>query len=196
MEFYKGLQKLNHKTLFDKVRNIGCKSDDIIYRSYFKLLEFTKRNIITKDAISLFGIANMVYGWMPTMLDNIDKETIEDQNKISNIWENITLGSLDSDFLNEIKNITNNSIVGGSKLLHFVNPNNYAIFDSKVYKAITENKTSQCNTENYIQYMKKLTQLIKENTEMDKLKNEFHKKNEKDNRITNFRYIELILWYS
>ena len=200
MKFDKGLSELNHEKIIGMIENIGNISNNIIYKNYFSLFEFVKRNINNLDKINLLGIAHMVYGWMPTMLDNVDETKINDENKISIIWDNIFSGSLDSNFLYNIQKITNNSIRGGSKLLHFINPNKYAIFDSKVYKAITKdnsyNYDYNYSIKKYKLYMEKLKLLEGDVDNMNKIKNEFHKNNEKDDRITNLRYLELCLYFS
>jgi hypothetical protein len=200
MKFIEGLEKIEHEELMDMAKKIGKLSDNIIYKNYFYLLEFAKRNTIKKDIINLIGIAHMVYGWMPTMLDNINDKMIKNEEGLLSIWNNIISGSLDKIFLENIKSITNNSIRGGSKLLHFINPNSYAIFDSVVYRAITKDNGFKYeynySVDNYILYMEKLMRLAKDKINMDLLKNEFHKNNEMDNRISNLRYIELCLYYS
>jgi len=131
-------------------------------------------------------------------LDVINEDFISNKDKILSLWNNITSGLLNKDILENIEKVTNNSIIGGSKLLHFINPESYAIFDSKVYKAITKNKAYQynLNIDNYLLYMNKLSKLTSNKEKMELLKNKFHEKNEKNNRLTNFRYIELILFFS
>ena len=47
--------------------------------------------------------------------------------------------------INEIevlKKTINNSLVGLSKLLHFINPKDYAIWDSRIFRYLTEKKSS------------------------------------------------------
>jgi len=39
--------------------------------------------------------------------------------------------------LDALKACINNSLVGASKLLHFINPEQYAIWDSKIFKYVT-----------------------------------------------------------
>ena len=47
---------------------------------------------------------------------------------------------LNSEELEIVKKCVNNSLVGTSKLLHFINPSIYAIWDSKIFRNITEKK--------------------------------------------------------
>jgi hypothetical protein len=197
MNFADSLNQLSHESIISKINSIGKITDDIIYKNYFRLLEFVQRNISRRDSIDLIGISHMVYGWMPTMFDTTDEKIIEDAQIISTLWENILSGSLDDNFLKKIKCITNNSISGGSKLLHFINPNKYAIFDSNVFKSITNKRSYHYhfNIENYKLYMKNLKQLSIDDKKMDDIKNVFKRNNEYDNRITNLRFIEMCLFY-
>jgi hypothetical protein len=41
-----------------------------------------------------------------------------------------------------LKKSINNSLVGLSKLLHFINPKDYAIWDSRIFRYLTEKKSS------------------------------------------------------
>jgi len=50
-----------------------------------------------------------------------------------------------------LKKIVNNSIVGVSKLLHFVNPNYYLIWDSRVARYFQIKNVN--NIDNYLKYL-------------------------------------------
>lgn len=104
---------------FSKVR----KSNFISYKSfieYFKDIkgELTKHNLI-------IGI-NFTYGWMPTIFKFKNFELYEIV-LILNKARNIEL--LNESELDIIRKCLNNSLVGTSKLLHFINPNKYPIWD-------------------------------------------------------------------
>jgi hypothetical protein len=81
----------------------------------------------------------MVYGWMPTILelypDNGDLARAADI--LSRAKEGQCLESRD---LEALASLVNNSVVGASKLLHFVAPNHFAIWDSKVYAFVHEQR--------------------------------------------------------
>ncbi|TXM07378.1 hypothetical protein [Vibrio parahaemolyticus] len=73
--------------------------------------------------------ANLTYGWMPTIM-NFKASNFEDALHIVNkakLAERIS-----TDELVALKSLINNSLVGVSKLLHFINPSVYAIWDSRV----------------------------------------------------------------
>lgn len=135
---------------------IQQRSDFISYPEfleYFKNLdEITKHNLV-------IGI-NFVYGWMPTIFDfrsdNFD-EAIKILNKAKNGTELITEADLAL-----LKRLFNNSLVGSTKLLHFINPDKYAIWDSRVYRYLTNNNNynqiENCN--NYLDYLTFCQELI------------------------------------
>lgn len=76
---------------------------------------------------------HMVYGWMPRMLELREtglEEAVEMVNRVR------TGSLLSIAELAKLKEIMNNSISGMSKLLHFLNPRNYAICDSSVQRFV------------------------------------------------------------
>jgi len=73
--------------------------------------------------------ASLAYAWMPTILDF--RSDCFDLGV--DILERARAGKeLSSQDLLELSKIVNNSIVGGAKLLHFVAPNRYSIWDSSL----------------------------------------------------------------
>lgn len=74
---------------------------------------------------------NFVYGWMPTMFDFKNNDFEVAINLLNKVKNN---NRLETQELSVLKSLFNNSIVGTSKLLHFINPSLYAIWDSRVSK--------------------------------------------------------------
>ena len=115
-------------------------NNDISYdRTYPALLQAGKdclEHLDKEDAITYIKIlALATYGWMPTILDNMggkDEDIVAALKEIRNNPRGIN----NQDALNTLKNFTNNSYVGLSKFLHFMFPNNFAIWDSNVYRAL------------------------------------------------------------
>ncbi|TGN02054.1 hypothetical protein [Leptospira dzoumogneensis] len=160
---------------------------------YHDLLDFVQ-SIEKIDRKSFVVVAHIVYGWMPTILDY--KFLREDD--YSFYEENIKIGNCSVEFLSLIKEKINNSIVGGSKFLHFMNPEMYAIWDSKVYKALFDKKGRGYNTnniENYIQYNLTLRD-FSQKPEMVMIQNILKEKKYIDKEITNMRALETVLFYS
>ena len=102
-------------------------------KSYYHFVKFFEdKQLLTEH--DLIIAANFTYGWMPTILKFKSKDfnlavsiinKAKQPNRISN--EELII----------LKKLMNNSIVGVSKLLHFINPNVYAIWDSRVCNFLT-----------------------------------------------------------
>jgi hypothetical protein len=109
----------------------GNKSDYISYLEFVKyfsdLTEIKKHNLI-------IGI-NFSYGWMPTCFD-FRSDNFKDAVDILNRTKQGMVPTVEELML--LKGLFNNSLVGTSKLLHFINPNIIAIWDSRVYRYLTE----------------------------------------------------------
>ena len=94
-----------------------------------------------------------VYGWMPRVLsinDQHKREVVLIANQVKRSSEFITCEQITI-----LKGCINNSIVGVSKLLHFINPQCYAIWDSRIYRFLHDRKSYyQTNSvENYRSYL-------------------------------------------
>ena len=128
---------------------IKRKSDYLSYPEFLKY--FSDLRIITRHNLTI-GI-NFTYGWMPTIFDfrsdNFDEaiDILNDAKKGNKLTiDNLVL----------LKGLFNNSLVGTTKLLHFINPNNFAIWDSRVYRYLTgkepyDQRIGNCNT--YLDYL-------------------------------------------
>ena len=120
--------------------------------SYPEFVNFFKNIQVINKHHLVIGI-NFTYGWMPTILDfrtNKFEESVEILNKVKN-----GIIPLVSE-LEILKGLFNNSIVGTSKLLHFITPDKFAIWDSRVYRYLTtkepyENRIGSCET--YLKYL-------------------------------------------
>jgi hypothetical protein len=136
---------------FQDGTNFAIKSQSD-YLSYLEFLKyFSDLKTITRHNL-IIGI-NFTYGWMPTIFDfrsdNFDAALdILNEAKSGN--------KPTSDNLVLLKGLLNNSLVGTTKLLHFINPDNFAIWDSRVYRYLTnkephDNRIGNCNT--YLDYL-------------------------------------------
>ena len=164
--------------------------------TYGPLLEFAQRTKSKFDKAMLIGLAHMAYGWMPTMIQNIALE-----GKPSEWKKQITKGCIDSSFLYDVTRLTNDSIVGASKLLHFINPKLYPIYDSRVYKAILgeEKHNLSKDIDNYISYTNKLRTLVtdrKNITKISRIEKELVRKNFIPVKCSKIRVLEVCLYAS
>lgn len=99
-----------------------------------------------------------------------------------------------ADNLALLKGLLNNSLVGTTKLLHFINPDNFAIWDSRVYRYLTnkepyDNRIGNCNT--YLDYLAFCDYLTKQQ-EFSSLKKSIEKK--VGYSMTALRVAELVMY--
>lgn len=128
---------------------IKRQSDYISYPEFLKY--FNDLKTITRHNLTI-GI-NFTYGWMPTIFD-FRSDNFEEALQILN--EAKRGSKLTVDNLVLLKGLLNNSLVGTTKLLHFIKPDNFAIWDSRVYRYLTnqepyDNRIGNCST--YIDYL-------------------------------------------
>lgn len=135
----------NIRTIFNAVfcQRLVQNDGNICYnRTYPVLLNLGEhyRQPQNIDDIKLLALAT--YGWMPTILDNMGyKANLPyerwEQRVVTALSNVRDLGSLmRAGRVSILKKFTNNSYVGLSKFLHFIYPNNFAIWDSNVYLAL------------------------------------------------------------
>ena len=101
-----------------------------------------------------------------------------------------------SDEITILKNCFNNSLVGSSKLLHFINPEQFAIWDSRVCRYLLQKTPHSYIVENidlYLDYLSFCDYLIKDNKteELQKIVEE-----KIGYKISKMRAIELIFFYN
>jgi hypothetical protein len=96
--------------------------------AYFAFLDYFDQIRQIEPQHVIIG-ANFTYGWMPTMLRLQHTDFALAANVLNHVKARAPITDADVQVL---INLINNSIVGVSKLLHFVNPIDYAIWDSRV----------------------------------------------------------------
>ena len=158
--------------------------------SYPILLEAAQNLMSSMGANAVVPIAHIAYGWMPTIL----KRYNPDQKELIRVFEAKEVGS----FCEAKACVTgfntspiNNSIVGLSKVLHFINPHYFPIWDSRVAKHFGIKNQSVNSMKKYHDYLDIINVLNKyDSTEMlQKLVSK-----ELNFEITKTRSSELILF--
>jgi hypothetical protein len=159
---------------------------------------------ITTDKIEIENLVigiHFVYGWMPTIFE-FKKKEIKEFIIATDILNKAKKGeNLIHEDYQTLKELFNGSLVGTSKLLHFINPEKYAIWDSRVHNYLRKNikklKLSYKigDISNYEKYLKYLTELTN-SVEFGKIYIPVNKEvNDKYNyNISNFRAIELLMF--
>lgn len=166
---------------------------------YEDLIAFTKKNIATLDESTLVGLAHMVYGWMPTVLKSIDAS---DESLCDELKKIERTNQFDVNIASKLMKVTNNSLVGASKLLHFIKPNIYPIYDSRVFRAIINqdmDETASKNADYYNAYAERLNAIKSSNPTSIKILREYLKKDFKVESAYDYsdvRVLELCLYIS
>lgn len=163
--------------------------EDNYLRTYPYFINFFKENKLNFQNY-VVGV-NMIYAWMPTTLnlDLSNKEGIE--VVLEKLNKGYDLGLLDYEVL---KKSINNSVVGMSKFLHFVEPYKYPIIDSKIYKFITGNKYSVGidRSITYVAYKNMMNDLIREDL-LGVMKPVYNGLNYK---VSPLRGVEMLMFYA
>ena len=98
--------------------------------------------------------------------------------------------------LETLKSCFNNSLVGSSKLLHFVNPEKFAIWNSRVYRYLYDKEPHSYRVENinsYLYYLSFCDSIIN-NSRINELQKIVEQK--VGYKLTPMRAIELIFFYN
>ncbi|WP_321995783.1 hypothetical protein [Draconibacterium orientale] len=152
-------KNLNIEKLKRDAENFSVSGNDSYIESYPEFLKyFEYLELIEKHHLIISS--HFVYGWMPTVI-HLDTKNIEKVLVLLNAAKSGQELKLDE--LEILKYCINNSMVGLSKLLHFMNPRDYAIWDSRIFKYLTGKKSQYGidkvkNYSAYLEEIKKLTQ--------------------------------------
>lgn len=115
-------------------------ADDSHVDSYPYLLEYFSSKP-SFDAGDVVRGAHMIYGWMPTILELHPEQGRSGLDEAAQTLAKAKAGSaLFDEEIETLAALVNNSLVGASKLLHFVAPNHFPIWDSKVYSFVYERR--------------------------------------------------------
>lgn len=144
------------KNIYDKNKNNNLEINNSYKKSYDSLIKQGKKcsDERSKDRFDeLVVLAHAAYGWMPTILEigfEFDGEKKKEIINAVNHLSSFDSSSFEGDkffekTFNSLKTIdifTNNSFVGASKFLHFIYPERFAIFDSKIFDVLQNNQAS------------------------------------------------------
>jgi hypothetical protein len=145
------LKNLNFETILKDAEKFVLTENDSYIRTYPEFLKYFA-NIDQIKEHHLVIASHFVYGWMPTII----QLNLEQKDKVLFLLNAAKNGHiLDKSELKILKNSINNSLVGLSKLLHFINPKDYAIWDSRIFRYLTEKKSSYGidKPEHYLEYL-------------------------------------------
>ena len=151
----------------------------------------------TLDWEEVVALLHMVYGWMPTMLRPIEPHTKVQRSQLLNYLQKVKMGSLlTTDELSDVQRFANRSVVGMSKLLHVLSPENYAIWDSRVAEAFLWSGVTlvaYSTIDRYVEYMDALRHWAK-NLDVIRECAALRKLNPMLEGAGNLRLVELVLF--
>lgn len=162
------MKNLNFETILKDAEKFVLTENDSYIQTYPEFLKYFA-NIDQIEEHHLVIASHFVYGWMPTII----QLNLKQKDKVLFLLNAVKNGHvLDKSELEILKKSINNSLVGLSKLLHFINPRDYAIWDSRIFRYLTEKKSSYGidKPENYLEYLNGL-KIIEENKDYGKLHN-------------------------
>lgn len=126
--------------IFKDAKKFIRTENDSYTQTYTELIKyFDKIKAGEINEHNLVIASHFVYGWMPTIiyLDLDQKDEVLFLLNAAKSGHILTVNELEL-----LKKSINNSLVGLSKLLHFINPKDYAIWDSRIFRYLTEKKSS------------------------------------------------------
>ena len=141
------------KDVFELEKLTDIKTDNSYIISYPHILSYAS-DITTFSESDVVRLSHMVYGWMPTVLDLYFPENGISLTEAAQLLQKAReKGNLTESDFSELKALVNNSMVGVSKLLHFIAPEHYAIWDSKIYTFCHGQHAYDYRVNNVTQYM-------------------------------------------
>lgn len=161
-------------------------------KSYPAFLRYFKSLNEIKEDNLIIG-SGFTYSWMPTILNYKSTDfasSVKILNKAKHGYDLIE---------NDIRiliSCINNSLVGSSKLLHFIDPEKFPILDSRVFAYLCYNipKNSLKKASFYLDYIR-FCQYLTNKYEYNKI-HEFVSQKFTDYNISKYRSIELIMFFA
>lgn len=185
------MKKLKIEKLKKESELFNIKEDDSYLNSYLTFIDyFEKIDEIKKQHLIISS--HFVYGWMPTIL-NLKLNNLDEILPILNQAKTDKL--LGKEDLKKLRFSINNSAVGITKLLHFINPEIYPIWDSKIYKYWSGNKTISGidKPENYLEFIRQMNE-ITEHNDFEQIQNLIESK--LLYKVSSMRALELLIFQS
>jgi len=185
------MRRISVEQIIRDERNVQFLPMDSFLLSYREFVTyFATREVLTTHDL-IIG-AHFTYGWMPTILNIHSRKPEEDFPTAVAILNEVKRGSLIGEKeLLFLKGIINNSLVGPSKLLHFINPKTYAIWDSNVCKYINGKANQVSNVKNYLAYLDNCGEITL-NQRFEQVHASMNKKIGYD--VTPYRALELVMF--
>jgi hypothetical protein len=153
------LPRIEFNKIYNDAKSIIFTENDSYIETYPEFIKYFEMIDVGEiNEHNLIIGSHFVYGWMPTII----RLDLTEKDKAIFLLNAVKSGHiLKENELNILKNVINNSLVGLSKLLHFINPIDYAIWDSRIFKYITKKKSTYGinNPKLYLDYLSEIKRL-------------------------------------
>ncbi len=159
--------------------------------SYFPILNHLKAQKGNLNSESAVVAICLIYSWMPKIIHN---PIIPDDNVVKSLnkaYNSTSEDKLSEQEIEKIKYSINNSMVGASKILHFINPNIYPIWDGNIAKIIkSEDRKNKEEVLKYLDYQNVCLDV----SDDDCIKSIKNFNSEKFNGLSKLRKIDMALF--
>jgi hypothetical protein len=174
--------------------------DDTYHFTYQHLCQLGRRPIAEKwNNQEIIRVACMAYSWMPTTITLKRKKVDSSCDTIRNLISD--KNKLTSDNIETAAAFLGGSIIGLSKVLHFLAPDVYPIWDTAIYSFIYNKKTRPAygtvnRSERYVSYCKDVWKLVRSRKVLRKIQRDMVRpiRNRFGYRITPVRAVEAAMF--
>ena len=144
------IRQVSYEEFAGAARETKSETDEPYYFAYREFIRYFAQ--LTRITVHDFIIsAHFTYGWMPTIV------TLRNPSAYAEVAEILNAAKvgriISSQDLLHLSAVVNNSLIGVSKLLHFIRPNKFAIWDSRVCKFIYGRSISESRDDEIKWYM-------------------------------------------
>ncbi len=193
-------KKISIENLADMEKKFIPEAQDSYLKTYKYFLEYFENLDQINESNAVIGIS-FVYSWMPRILKiNFEKEILPSVVSILNKAKNSHDLNLTPEDFQKLQIFSNNSLVGASKFLHFINPSCFPIWDSNIARFFLGkfDQPTMSNISNYLQYRESILKFAKKKDFQPIFVNIKNKLKGKSfySEITELRAIELLIFYS
>jgi hypothetical protein len=106
------------------------------FDSYFPILNYLKAQKGNLNSESTVVAICLIYSWMPRIIHNPIIPNVDVIKLLNKAYNSTIEDRLSEQEIEKVKYSINNSMVGASKILHFINPNVYPIWDNNIAKTV------------------------------------------------------------
>lgn len=144
------IRQVSYEEFAGAARETKSETDEPYHFAYREFIRYFAQ--LTRITVHDFIIsAHFTYGWMPTIV------TLRNPSAYAEVAEILNAAKvgriISSQDLLHLSVVVNNSLIGVSKLLHFIRPNKFAIWDSRVCKFIYGRSISESRDDEIKRYM-------------------------------------------